>query len=33
MDLIIEKSVSEAAEYRRSMGVFKNEVLDDEKVK
>jgi nitroreductase len=33
MDLIIEKSVSEAAEYRRSMRVFKNEVLNDEKVK
>ena len=33
MDLIKEKSVSEAIQYRRSVRVFKNEALDDEKVK
>ncbi|MEZ7497811.1 nitroreductase family protein [Flavobacterium sp. Arc3] len=33
MDLIKEKSVSEAIEYRRSVRVFKKEALDDEKVK
>jgi nitroreductase len=33
MDLTKEKSVSEAIQYRRSVRVFKNEVLDDEKVK
>jgi nitroreductase len=33
MDLIKEKSVSEAIQYRRSVRLFKNEALDDEKVK
>ncbi|CAM3021381.1 nitroreductase family protein [Flavobacterium frigoris] len=33
MDLIKEKSVSEAIQYRRSVRVFKNEALDNEKVK
>lgn len=33
MDLIREKSVSEAILYRRSVRVFKDEALDDEKVK
>ncbi|SEA39674.1 Nitroreductase [Flavobacterium gillisiae] len=33
MDLIKEKSVSEAIQYRRSVRVFKAEALDDEKVK
>jgi nitroreductase len=33
MDLIKEKSVSDAIQYRRSVRVFKNESLDNEKVK
>jgi nitroreductase len=33
MDVIKEKSVSEAIEYRRSVRVFKNEAINDEKVK
>jgi len=33
MDLIKEKSVSEAIQYRRSVRVFKAEALDNEKVK
>jgi nitroreductase len=33
MDLINEKSVSEAIQYRRSVRVFKKELLDDKKVK
>lgn len=33
MDLIEEKSVREAIQYRRSVRVFKDEALDDEKVK
>jgi nitroreductase len=33
MDLMKEKSVSEAIQYRRSVRVFKDEALDNEKVK